>query len=426
MHSPAGACAACRRRDALPARTPLEPELGALHDPAVLIEGRTIRSETSDLRAGLTTHRVLLPVATARGYASRRGARPRRRGAARAAAGEPAAPASVGAVPDGDRADRGVAPSGTPNSARKPAPASRRDAEEAGAEPLVDRGLQDQQRGHRRCRCASRAPASGSRRGRSSPCRARRSGRGTPPCSTAARSRPGGAHAAQPAVGPPPGRRGGRRPEPRHVVRGVQHQERPALAEPGARRSHRVATASGPRPRGSTGGRRSCGPSGGGGRRPGTPWGRSWLTTSSAMWRDLAPVGRSAGERRLLPAAVRHRRARVHGVVPRAGRRARARGRAGRLRQPRRLVARRRSAAGPRVLTGSHLDSVLDGGAYDGPLGVVSALAAVDVLRTAGVAPAPARRDRRLRRGGGLAVRRWPAWVPAGHRRHRLGRTRAR
>ena len=36
-----------------------------------------------------------------------------------------------------------------------------------------------------------------------------------------------------------------------------------------------------------------------------------------------------------------------------------------------------------RVLTGSHLDSVLDGGAYDGPLGVVSALAAVDLLRDA-------------------------------------------
>ena len=33
------------------------------------------------------------------------------------------------------------------------------------------------------------------------------------------------------------------------------------------------------------------------------------------------------------------------------------------------------------VLTGSHLDSVLDGGAYDGPLGVVSAFAAMDVLR---------------------------------------------
>jgi len=39
------------------------------------------------------------------------------------------------------------------------------------------------------------------------------------------------------------------------------------------------------------------------------------------------------------------------------------------------------------VVTGSHLDSVLDGGAYDGPLGVVSALAAVDELRSRGVVP---------------------------------------
>jgi N-carbamoyl-L-amino-acid hydrolase len=39
------------------------------------------------------------------------------------------------------------------------------------------------------------------------------------------------------------------------------------------------------------------------------------------------------------------------------------------------------------VLTGSHLDSVLDGGAYDGPLGVVSALAAIDVLRSRGFVP---------------------------------------
>src|SRR4051812_21849352 len=44
--------------------------------------------------------------------------------------------------------------------------------------------------------------------------------------------------------------------------------------------------------------------------------------------------------------------------------------------------------SGPAVLTGSHLDSVLDGGAYDGPLGVVSALAAVEVLRERGFRPA--------------------------------------
>jgi len=41
----------------------------------------------------------------------------------------------------------------------------------------------------------------------------------------------------------------------------------------------------------------------------------------------------------------------------------------------------------PGVVTGSHLDSVLDGGAYDGPLGVVTALAAVEVLRERGFRP---------------------------------------
>ncbi|MEV4663211.1 allantoate amidohydrolase [Micromonospora echinofusca] len=44
--------------------------------------------------------------------------------------------------------------------------------------------------------------------------------------------------------------------------------------------------------------------------------------------------------------------------------------------------------AGDAVLTGSHFDSVPHGGAYDGPLGVVSAFLAVDELRAAGVAPA--------------------------------------
>ena len=52
------------------------------------------------------------------------------------------------------------------------------------------------------------------------------------------------------------------------------------------------------------------------------------------------------------------------------------------------VVAAARTSGGPGVLTGSHLDSVLDGGAYDGPLGVVSALAAIDVLRERGFVPA--------------------------------------
>jgi len=39
-------------------------------------------------------------------------------------------------------------------------------------------------------------------------------------------------------------------------------------------------------------------------------------------------------------------------------------------------------------VTGSHLDSVPDGGAFDGPLGVVSAFHAVDLLKARGVEPA--------------------------------------
>jgi beta-ureidopropionase / N-carbamoyl-L-amino-acid hydrolase len=39
------------------------------------------------------------------------------------------------------------------------------------------------------------------------------------------------------------------------------------------------------------------------------------------------------------------------------------------------------------IVTGSHLDSVPDGGRYDGPLGVVTALAAVDQLKAEGFTP---------------------------------------
>jgi N-carbamoyl-L-amino-acid hydrolase len=47
-------------------------------------------------------------------------------------------------------------------------------------------------------------------------------------------------------------------------------------------------------------------------------------------------------------------------------------------------------AAGPGqgVVTGSHLDSVPSGGAFDGPLGVISALAAIDALRADDFTPA--------------------------------------
>jgi N-carbamoyl-L-amino-acid hydrolase len=45
------------------------------------------------------------------------------------------------------------------------------------------------------------------------------------------------------------------------------------------------------------------------------------------------------------------------------------------------------SGSGKAVATGSHLDSVPDGGGYDGALGVVSAFAAVDLLRERGFVP---------------------------------------
>lgn len=105
-----------------------------------------------------------------------------------------------------------------------------------------------------------------------------------------------------------------------------------------------------------------------------------------AMWRELAPVGRSARsggyfrqpftspERELSSWFVeqcQERGLEVEGD------------------EVGNVVAWWRPAevAGPGVVTGSHLDSVLDGGAYDGPLGVVSALAAIDLLRDRGFTP---------------------------------------
>jgi len=49
---------------------------------------------------------------------------------------------------------------------------------------------------------------------------------------------------------------------------------------------------------------------------------------------------------------------------------------------------RGRDSGAPAVAVGSHLDSVPDGGAFDGPLGVASAFAAIDLLRERGFEPA--------------------------------------
>src|ERR1041384_2872543 len=48
------------------------------------------------------------------------------------------------------------------------------------------------------------------------------------------------------------------------------------------------------------------------------------------------------------------------------------------------------AAGGPAVLAGSHLDSVVHGGKFDGPVGVIGALEAVRTLKESGVAlPCP-------------------------------------
>jgi N-carbamoyl-L-amino-acid hydrolase len=103
------------------------------------------------------------------------------------------------------------------------------------------------------------------------------------------------------------------------------------------------------------------------------------------MWSDLAPVGRSAGSggyfRQPFTSAERELDAWF-------AEQAAARGLRVETDEIGNVVAWWDAAGGGAgVLTGSHLDSVLDGGAYDGPLGVVSALAAVDALRERGFVP---------------------------------------
>ncbi|HYF71949.1 MAG TPA: allantoate amidohydrolase [Nocardioides sp.] len=103
------------------------------------------------------------------------------------------------------------------------------------------------------------------------------------------------------------------------------------------------------------------------------------------MWADLAPIGRSASTGGYFRQPFTAAEAELRGwFLEQCAART--------LRVEEdvfgNLVAWWDVGSGPAVLTGSHLDSVLDGGAYDGPLGVVSALAAVDLLRARGFVPA--------------------------------------
>lgn len=107
--------------------------------------------------------------------------------------------------------------------------------------------------------------------------------------------------------------------------------------------------------------------------------------TFEQLWRDLAPIGRASGggyHRQPFTAAEREAHAWFLQAATDRGLRLETDGFGTTLAwwEP-------PGAVGPAVLTGSHLDSVVDGGAYDGPLGVVSALAALDLLRERGVVP---------------------------------------
>ena len=103
------------------------------------------------------------------------------------------------------------------------------------------------------------------------------------------------------------------------------------------------------------------------------------------MWHELAPVGRSSASggyfRQPWTGAEDELRAWFAEAAEARGLRLETDGLGNQ-------VAWWDAGTGDAVLTGSHLDSVLDGGAYDGPLGVVSGLAAIDLLRERGVEPA--------------------------------------
>ncbi|MEP6666385.1 MAG: allantoate amidohydrolase [Nocardioidaceae bacterium] len=109
--------------------------------------------------------------------------------------------------------------------------------------------------------------------------------------------------------------------------------------------------------------------------------------TFEQMWSDLAPIGRDAGTGGYVrsPFASAEREC-VAWYVEEANRR----GLDLEFDGQGNVVAWWRPAdvqPGRAVLIGSHLDSVDFGGAFDGPLGVVSSFAAIDAMREAGFVP---------------------------------------
>ncbi len=105
------------------------------------------------------------------------------------------------------------------------------------------------------------------------------------------------------------------------------------------------------------------------------------------MWRELQPIGRDArsggylrapfGSAERECAAWYAEQCQARGLVPEYD----GQGNAVAWWRP------AKAQAGKGILIGSHLDSVDQGGAFDGPLGVVSSFAAIDRMRDAGVEP---------------------------------------
>ena len=108
--------------------------------------------------------------------------------------------------------------------------------------------------------------------------------------------------------------------------------------------------------------------------------------TFEQMWRDLEPIGRDprSGGYVRSPFAAAEREC-VAWYVEQATHRGLAIEQDGQGN----AIAwwRPEGATGPGILVGSHLDSVDDGGAFDGPLGVVSSFAAIDALCDSGFCP---------------------------------------
>jgi N-carbamoyl-L-amino-acid hydrolase len=106
--------------------------------------------------------------------------------------------------------------------------------------------------------------------------------------------------------------------------------------------------------------------------------------TFARLWAEIAPIGREPGAGHLRYAFSEPERALRDWFRRQAARRAL------RLEEDGNgnLFAWWGSpGAGDAVLTGSHFDSVPHGGGYDGPLGIVSAFLAVDILRDRDVTP---------------------------------------